>query len=183
MPGVAVVVIDVQEAFFSGPNAAYRGAEVIDGINRLTAAARAAGAPVFIVQHDEEGDPEVEHGSAGWQLPASLVRTDDDILVRKSVGDSFHETPLKAHLDRLGVDRLLICGYATEFCVNTGARRAALLGYRTTIVSDLHTTQHTSELTPEQIVAHYNLVWTHSSLSGNRVSVRPLAEVLATELA
>jgi len=183
MPGVAVVVIDVQEAFFSGPNAAYRGVEVIDGINRLTAAARAAGAPVFIVQHDEEGDPEVEHGSAGWQLPASLVRTGDDILVRKSVGDSFHETPLKAHLDRLGVDRLLICGYATEFCVNTGARRAALLGYRTTIVSDLHTTQHISELTPEQVVAHYNLVWTHSSLSGNRVSVRPLAEVLATELA
>jgi nicotinamidase-related amidase len=171
MAGVAVVVIDVQQAFFSGPNASYRGAEVIDGINRLTAAARAAGAPVFIVQHDEAGDPEVEHGSEGWQLPASLVRTGDDILVSKSVGDS------------LGIDRLLICGYATEYCVNTGARRAALLGYQTTVVSDIHTTQHTSDLTPEQIVAHYNHVWAHSSLSGNRISVRPLADVLATEFA
>jgi nicotinamidase-related amidase len=183
MAGVAVVVIDVQEAFFSGPDGAYRGAEVIDSINRLTAAARAAGAPVFIVQHDVTGDPEVEFGSAGWQLPASLARREGDILVRKSVGDSFHETPLKGHLDRLGIDRLLICGYATEYCVNTGARRAALLGYQTTIVSDIHTTQHTSALTPEQIVAHYNHVWAHSSLSGNRISVRPLANVLATEFA
>jgi nicotinamidase-related amidase len=111
------------------------------------------------------------------------VRTGDDILVSKSVGDSFHETPLKAHLERLGIDRLLICGYATEYCVNTGARRAALLGYQTTVVSDIHTTQHTSDLTPEQIVAHYNHVWAHSSLSGNRISVRPLADVLATEFA
>jgi nicotinamidase-related amidase len=173
MAGVAVVVIDVQQAFFSGPNASYRGAEVIEGINRLTAAARAAGAPVFIVQHDEEGDPEVERGSEGWQLPASLVRTGDDLLVSKSVGDSFHETPLKA----------LICGYATEYCVNTGARRAALLGYQTTVVSDIHTTQHTSDLAPEQIVAHYNHVWAHSSLSGNGISVRPLADILATEFA
>jgi nicotinamidase-related amidase len=183
MAGVAVVVIDVQDAFFSGPNAAYRGAEVIDGINRLTAAARESGAPVFIVQHDEDGDPEVAYGSAGWQLPAALERRDGDILVRKSVGDSFQDTPLKAELDRLGIDRLLICGYATEYCVNTGARRAALLGYQTTVVSDIHTTQHTSALTPEQIVAHYNHVWTHSSLSGNRIAVRPLAEVLTTEFA
>jgi nicotinamidase-related amidase len=183
MAGIAVVVIDVQQAFFSGPNASYRGAEVIDGINRLSAAARAAGAPVFIVQHDEADDPEIVYGSEGWQLPASLVRTSEDILVRKSVGDSFQETPLKAHLDRLGIDRLLICGYATEFCIDTGARRAALLGYRTTVVSDLHTTQQTSDLSPEQIVAHHNRVWAHSSMSGNRVSVRPLADILAAEFA
>jgi nicotinamidase-related amidase len=111
------------------------------------------------------------------------VRAGGDILVSKSVGDSFHETPLKTHLERLGIDRLLICGYATEFCVNTGARRAALFGYQTTVVSDIHTTQHTSDLTPEQIVAHYNHVWAHSSLSGNRISVRLLADVLATEFA
>jgi len=183
MAGVAVVVIDVQQAFFSGPNAAYRGDAVIDGINQLTAAARAAGAPVFIVQHDVPGDEEVEFGSEGWQLPASLVRSGEDRLVRKSVGDSFHETSLKDQLDRLGVDRLLICGYATEYCVNTGARSAAQLGYRTTVVSDLHTTQQGPDLLPAQIVEHHNRVWTQSSLQGNRLAVRPLADVLATEFA
>ena len=183
MAGLAVVVIDVQQAFFSGPNAAYRGDAVIDGINRLTAAARVAGAPVFVVQHDETGDPELEFGSEGWQLPASLVRTGDDILVRKSVGDSFHETSLKDQLDRRDVTRLLICGFATEYCVNTGARSAALLRFQTTVVSDLHTTQRGPVLTPAQIVEHHNRVWAHSSLQGNRIVVRPLADILATEFA
>jgi nicotinamidase-related amidase len=183
MAGVAVVVIDVQHAFFSGPNAAYRGDAVIDGINRLTAAARAAGAPVFIVQHDEPGDDEVEFGSEGWELPDSLVRTDNDRMLRKSVGDSFHETSLKEQLDELGIDRLLVCGYATEYCINTGVRSAALLGYRTTVVSDLHTTQQGPDLTPAQIVEHHNRVWARSSLQGNRLAVRPLADVLATEFA
>jgi nicotinamidase-related amidase len=183
MAGVAVVVIDVQRAFFSGPNAAYRGDAVIDGTNRLTAAARAAGAPVFIVQHDEPGDEEVEFGSEGWELPDSLVRTDDDRMLRKSVGDSFHETTLNQQLDELGIDRLLVCGYATEYCINTGVRRAALLGYRTTVISDLHTTQQGPDLTPAQIVEHHNRVWASSSLQGNWLAVRPLAEVLATEFA
>ena len=183
MSGVAVVATDVQQAFFSGANASYRGAGVIDGINRLTAAARAAGAPVFIVRHDEEGDPEPGYGSEGWQLPAGLVRTGDDILTRKPVGDPFHETPLRAHLDRPGTGRLVICGYATGFCVDTGARRAALPGSRTTVVSGLHTTRQTSHLTPGQVVAHDNRVWEHCSMQGNRVSVRPLADVLATESA
>ena len=50
MAGAAVVVIDVQRAFFFGLDAAYRGDEVVAGINRLTGAARAVGAPVFFVQ-------------------------------------------------------------------------------------------------------------------------------------
>ncbi|RFU43983.1 isochorismatase family protein [Paraburkholderia sp. DHOC27] len=182
MAGVAVVVVDVQHAFFSGPNAAYRGDAVIDGINRLTAAARSGGVPVFIVQHEEPGD-EVEYGSEGWELPDSLVRTDDDRLLRKSVGDSFHKTSLQAQLDALGVDRLLVCGFATEYCINTSIRSAALLGYKTTVISDLHTTQAGPGLTPAQIVEHHNWVWNTSSLQGNPVTVRPLAEVLATEFA
>jgi nicotinamidase-related amidase len=183
MAGVAVLVIDVQHAFFSGSNAAYRGDAVIDGINQLTAAARAAGAPVFIVQHDEPGDEEVEFGTEGWELPASLVRTDGDRMLRKSLGDSFHGTTLKEQLDALGIDRLLVCGFATEYCVNTGARSAALLGYKTTVVSDLHTTQQGPDLTPAQIVQLHNRVWATTSLQGNRLAVRPLADVLATEFA
>ena len=183
MAGVAVMVIDVQREFFCGPSASYRGEEVIDGINRLTAAARAARAPVFFIQHDGAPGAEVALGTEGWQLHPALLRTGDDCIMHKTVGDSFHETTLDGHLDRLGIDRLLVCGYATEFCVDTAARRAVTLGYRTTVVSDLHTTQQRPHLTPEQIVAHHNWVWANSSMAGNRVSVSPLSDVLMRELA
>ncbi|WP_133651126.1 cysteine hydrolase family protein [Paraburkholderia flava] len=183
MTDLAVLVIDVQKAFFFGPDAAYRGDEVVDGINRLTGAARAAGVPVFFVQHDGEAGDEVEPNTDGWQLHPGLVRNDADAVVNKAVGDSFHETRLADLLARRGVERVLICGYATEFCIDTGARSAASLGFRTTIVGDLHTTQHTSALTPKQLVDHYNQLWPRTSLSGNRVGVRLLSDVLATELA
>ncbi|MGH8781839.1 cysteine hydrolase family protein [Paraburkholderia sp.] len=183
MTDLAVLVIDVQKAFFFGPDAAYRGDEVVDGINRLTDAARASGVPVFFVQHDGAAGDDVEPHTDGWHLHPGLVRNDKDAVVNKTVGDSFHETPLADTLARHGVKRLLICGYATEFCVDASARRAAFLGYRTTIVGDLHTTQHTSALTPKQIVDHYTQLWPRCSLSGNRIGVRTLSDVLATEFA
>ncbi|WDD96206.1 cysteine hydrolase [Burkholderia sp. FERM BP-3421] len=179
----AVIVIDMQRGLLQGANPAHRVDEVVAGINRLTAAARAAGAPVCFVQHDGDADDDIVPGTPGWELHAGLERRDDDWSVRKTVGDAFHDTPLAAELDRHGVDGLVLCGYATEFCVDSTARRAALLGYRTTVVADLHTTNDRPVLNAAQVVAHHNFTWKNSMLSGNPVTPRPLADVLATEFA
>lgn len=183
MSRVAVIVIDVQQMFFSGPSSAYRGREVIDGINRLTSAARGANAPVVFVQHESDADGPLARGSDAWQLPAALNREQTDASIYKRVGDSFENTPLRDKLQQNDIDSVLICGYASEFCVNATARRAELLGLRTTIVSDLHTTQDKPHLAADKIVEHQNFVWANSSMSGKRVQVRPLADILQTEFA
>lgn len=183
MSGVAVIVIDVQQMFFSGPSPAYRGEAVIDCINRLTAVARKANAPVFFVQHESDANGPLARGSDAWQLPAALVREQTDASIYKTVGDSFHETPLADQLRQQDIDSVVICGYASEFCVNATARRAELLGLRTTIAADLHTTQDKPHLAADKIVEHQNFVWTNSSMTGKRVKVRPLADILQTEFA
>lgn len=183
MPGIAVIVIDVQHMFFCGREPAYRAGEVIDGINLLTKAARRANAPVFFVQHESDADGPLARGSEAWQLPAALIREQKDRSVYKNVGDSFQHTSLAEQLRQNGIDSVLLCGYATEFCVNATARRAELLELHTTVVSDLHTTHSKPHLTADKIVEHQNFVWTHSSMSGKRVKVRPLADVLQTEFA
>jgi nicotinamidase-related amidase len=181
MAGVGVIVIDMQQALLAGATPPYRVAAVVDGINRLTAAARKAKAPVWFVQHAD--DDELAPNSDGWQLHSELKLEDTDRLIGKRYGDSFHETPLQSQLQRDGIDRVVLCGYASEFCVTTAARRASLLGYRTTVVSDLHTTEDKPHITAAQIVAHQNYTWEHSSLAGNPISVRPLADVLRAEFA
>ncbi|KVO32773.1 hydrolase [Burkholderia ubonensis] len=183
MADTAVLVIDMQRGLVQRARPAYRLDDVVAGINRLTAAARAAGAPVCFVQHDGDADDDIVPGTPGWELHANLATADGDWRIRKCVGDSFHETPLAAQLDRHGIRSVLICGYATEFCVDSAARRAALLGYRTTVVSDLHTTNERAHLTAAQIVAHHHFIWKNNSLSGNAVTPRTLADVLATEFA
>ncbi|WP_323123116.1 cysteine hydrolase family protein [Burkholderia alba] len=183
MAKTAVIVIDMQRGLLQRARPAHRLADVVAGINRLTAAARAAGAPVCIVQHDGDADDDVVPGTPGWQLHADLERSGDDWLVRKRFSDAFHDTPLAADLDRAGIDSVILCGYATEFCVDSTARRAALLGYRTTVVSDLHTTNERSHASAAQIAEHHNFIWKNCSFSGNAVTPRPLDDVLATEFA
>lgn len=181
MSRIAVIVIDVQKKFFSGQAAAYRANDVIDGINRVTDAARSKDAPVFFVQHESDANGPLAHGSDAWQLPASLVREQNDGTIFKTVGDSFQNTSLAEQLREKDIDSVLLCGYASEFCVNATARRAELLGLRTMVVSDLHTTHDKPHLTADKIVEHQNFVWTNSSMSGRRVRVLGLADVLETE--
>ncbi|KGX03734.1 isochorismatase family protein [Burkholderia pseudomallei MSHR640] len=142
-----------------------------------------AGAPVCFVQHDGGADDDVVPGTPGWRLHAELTCADADWRIRKRASDAFHGTPLAAQLAAHGVDAVVICGYASEFCVDSAARRAALLGYRTTVVSDLHTTNDRAHLSAVQIVAHHNFIWSHCSFSGNGVAPRPLDEVIAAEFA
>ena len=44
--------------------------------------------------------------------------------MRKTTPDSFLRTTLSDELEAAGASRLVICGYATEFCVDTTVRRA-----------------------------------------------------------
>ncbi len=61
----------------------------------------------------------------------------------------------------------------------TTAGTARLPGDRR--VRDLYTTNEHAHLSAAQIVAH--IIWENNSLSGNAVTPRPLADVLATEFA
>ncbi|WP_335340099.1 isochorismatase family protein [Collimonas pratensis] len=54
------------------------------------------------------------------------------------------------------VDHLVICGYASEFCVDTTVRSAAAQGYPVTLVSDAHTTHDKPHASGQQIRTHEN---------------------------
>jgi nicotinamidase-related amidase len=116
-------------------------------------------------------------------LPAALHREAGDVSIHKTVGDAFHETALEASLREHGIDSVVLCGYATEFCVNATARRAELLGLRTIIAADLHTTADKPHLAADKIVEHQNFVWSHSSMTGNGVTVSALSDILLKEFA
>lgn len=150
----ALLVIDVQRALFETEPPPYEAAEVVRKINALAARARGAGAPVFHIQHEDAGT--LAHGSEGWQLPAPLDVQPGDGRVRKTTPDSFHRTDLGERLAAEGIVRLVVAGYASEFCVDTTVRRAAALGYPVTIAADAHTTHDKPHATGASIRAHHN---------------------------
>ena len=60
----------------------------------------------------------------------------DDIVVTKDVNSGFVGTSLEIQLRRAGINRLVVVGFFTNFCVETTVRMAGNLGFDTYLVED-----------------------------------------------
>jgi nicotinamidase-related amidase len=172
----ALLVIDVQRGLFEAEPPPDEAREVLERINGLTGRARAVSVPVIFVQHEAEGTP-LQHGSDAWQLDRRLSVDSADLRVRKRTPDSFLRTDLGARLKALGTKRLIICGYASDFCVDTTTRSAATQGFDVVLVSDAHTTHDRIHATGAQIRAHENATLPHLAL-GPVIELLPARDVV-----
>ncbi|WP_395702856.1 cysteine hydrolase family protein [Aquabacterium sp.] len=172
----ALLVIDVQAALFDSNPPPDDGAAVVERINALAERARAARVPVIYIQHEREGTP-LAHGSPGWSLAPGLQPAEADARVRKSTPDSFLNTRLEPLLQELDIRHLVICGYASEFCVDTTTRRALGLGYTVTLAADAHTTHDKPHASGAQIRAHENATLPDLTSFGPPARAVPAAQI------
>jgi len=148
----AFLVIDMQQALLTG---AYRETEVVDVVNALSHRVRAAGAPVFFIQHNHSSFAPMMQGAAGWQIHASMDRQPTDQLLEKTASDSFYRTDLEERLRALSVRELIVTGLQTEFCVDATCRAALSRDFDVVLVADGHTTGN-SHLPAQTIIEHHN---------------------------
>lgn len=172
----ALVVIDVQRGLLEPEPQPFEASEVVEKINRLASAARAAGSPVIFVQHERDGTP-LEYGSKSWDLVEGLVVQEDDLRVRKKTPDSFLITELQAMLESQAVARVVVAGYASEFCVDTTCRRAAALGYEVILAADAHTTHDKAHATAAAIRLHENATLPGITSFGPSITAKSAASV------
>jgi len=168
----ALLVIDVQNGMFADDDPVYQGAELLATIGDLLAKARAADAAVIYVQHNGGPGHPLEPDSAGWPIHPAIAPAAGEPVIGKTTPDSFHETRLQAELEARGVVKLVVAGIQTEICVDTTCRRAASLGYQTTLVRDAHSTWDSRTLSAVQIIAHHN-----DTLDGWFVTPKPASEI------
>jgi nicotinamidase-related amidase len=152
----ALVVIDVQQGLFPPSRPAYRGAEVVTRIAALLARARARRVPIFHIQHDGGPGHILARGSAGWAVHEAVCPIVGEPVIEKRHCSAFQETDLYERLVRAGIDKIVLAGLQTEYCVDTTCRAASALGFRIILASDAHTTFDTNVLSAAQIIAHHN---------------------------
>ncbi len=159
MKKTAFLVIDVQSGLFGGVDALYQEKVLIKTINGLIDKARRSDVPIFWIQHceAEEGNP-LHPDLKGWQIHPELNRGEKDVYVRKSHPDSFQDTRLEKELDSRGVEKLIVAGLQTEYCIDTTCRRAYSLGYEVILIEDGHSTYDNEDFSAEQIIRHHNKV-------------------------
>ncbi|QQE77845.1 cysteine hydrolase family protein [Alicyclobacillus sp. SO9] len=152
----ALLVIDVQVGMFLESDPVYSGSLLLDRIHGLLEKTRAAGMPVFYVQHNAGvGDP-LEPNTPGWNIHPDITPLDGDIIIHKSTPDAFYKTNLQNELDSRHIRRLVLAGIQTEICVDTTCRRAFSLGYEAVLVKDAHSTWDRGNLRAKDIIAHHN---------------------------
>ena len=173
----ALLIVDMQVACFACEPPRYDADGVVRRINALAEAMRHQGLVVWIRHTEPAGD--FVRGSAGWQVLSALVTMPGDCFVEKPACDSFLETNLDALLQQRGVHELIICGCASDFCVDTTVRAAGSHGYAVTVASDAHTTRDRPHLCATGVIQHHNYVWADFILPrGRTIRVVPTAQLL-----
>jgi len=159
-----MIVVDMQAGLLAGPPK-HDLEGVIDRINRLAAMLRARGGKIIWIRHCGRGD-DFACGEPGWAFLPELDRKQADLVVEKTLNDPFAGSGLQTVLTQLAPERLLITGWATDFCVDSTVRSAVSHNHDVVVVSDGHTLSDRPHLDAPTVIRHHNWVW--SDLIRNR---------------
>jgi nicotinamidase-related amidase len=146
----AVILVDVQNDFFTGPLKIKRDINIVEPLQRLVMAARKNDVPVFYsIDAHYPQDVEVirkwgNHaikGTQGAQVIAELKPDEvKDYIVEKRTYSGFYETGLDPLLRSLykgeGVKTIILGGLHTNMCIRHTSADAFFRGYQIVIAKD-----------------------------------------------
>ncbi|MFC3532360.1 cysteine hydrolase family protein [Vogesella facilis] len=138
-PKRALIVIDVQNEYFSGKlGISYPDPAItLPNVGRAMDAANAAGIPVVVVQHiTPPGTPIFAEGSHGAALHPSIAGRPHDHLISKQQASCFTGTDLAAWLRARDIDTLSIVGYMTHNCDAATVLHASHDGWQVELLAD-----------------------------------------------
>jgi nicotinamidase-related amidase len=172
-----MIVVDMQVGLLSGPpKHDLKG--VITRINRLADMVRNRPGKVIWIRHCGRRDDDFAPGKRGWSFLPEMDHRPADLVVRKTLNDPFAGTDLQAILSAIGPERVLVTGWATDFCVDATVRSAVSHDYNVVVVGDGHTLNDRPHLDARSVIRHHNWIW--SELITNRlIRIAPAAELLA----
>lgn len=172
----AMIVVDMQVDLLKGePKHDLHG--VVDRINLLAAMIRSSPGELVWIRHCGGTGEDFERQSTGGEFLPELDVAPDDIVVEKTLNDPFVGTSLRERLNVIAPERVLIAGWATDFCVDATVRSAVSNNYRVVVVSDGHTLSDRPHLSAPAVIEHHNWIW--SGLITNRsIEIRTTADLL-----
>ncbi|HEL1750768.1 TPA: cysteine hydrolase [Streptococcus suis] len=150
----ALLVIDIQNLLVE--EKPYAIAERLTLWQDSLAQARQAGLEVIHVRHH---DQELVKGTADWEIHSTVAPLASEKIFDKTFNSAFKETGLHAYLQEKGIEQLIIMGMATNFCIDTRVKVAFEYGYQLAIIKDGTTTGYSGKLDAEDLIDHYQNIW------------------------
>ncbi|QEX20020.1 hydrolase [Hypericibacter terrae] len=165
----ALLVVDVQQIYTVKGNELYckNAGQTVKRINQLIERFTAKKAPVIFIRHVHKldgsdlgrmfdfagpaSDFSFKEKSAAVAYDEKLAVPAKPIEIVKSRYSSFAGTGLHEKLKKLGVTRVVVTGFMTNFCCDTTARDAHDLDYYVDFVLDATGTPGTAKMDQDQV--------------------------------
>jgi nicotinamidase/pyrazinamidase len=154
-PADALIVVDMQNDFLPGGALGVpRGDEVIEPIRQLIALYRGRGLPVYVTRDwhpadhcsfKDQGGPWPPHcvaDTSGAEFSAALDLTDGVKAISKATSaqldaySAFNGTELADELRDRHVERVAVCGLATDYCVLQSVLDALALRFKAIVLPE-----------------------------------------------
>lgn len=149
----AFIIIDVQNVLVE---TGFQTKSLLEKISYLQNQARSKNIEIIYVQHIENSEAQT---SEDWRLSALLSRKPNEKVFQKKYNSIFKETGLKEYLDKQGIEKLVLCGMQTEYCVDTSVKVAFEYGYQLIIPEGTCTTFDGKDIPAETINEFYEDIW------------------------
>ena len=132
-----LIIIDMQRGM-SATSAGDRNNPLAEQtIAKLLSHWRNIGGPVIHVRHmSKSPDSSFWPGQSGAEFQPALAPTENEHVVEKNVPDAFINTGLERWLHARGIKQLAIVGVSTNNSVESTARSAGNLGFKTYVIAD-----------------------------------------------
>lgn len=154
-PDDALLLVDIQNDFLPGGSLAVPdSAAIIPLVNSCIELFTARGLPVFasrdyhpadhisFVANGGQWPPHCVAGTSGaefhpdLQLPESVIIISKGTDAEREAYSALDSTPLTQMLEEMLIERLFVCGLATDYCVFASAKDLLAAGFLVTIITD-----------------------------------------------
>ena len=168
----ALMIVDVQKALID--EHPYDEKAFLARLKDLIRAARDSGVDVLYVRHDGgKGDP-LNYGEPGFEIYPDVAPQPGEMVFDKKYNSAFKETELERHLNARGIERLVLAGMQTEYCIDATCKSAFERGYNVVIPEGGTTTYDNPFLTADKLIKFYEkMIWNH-----NFARVAPLRDAI-----
>ena len=167
----ALLLVDVQKGvnevkYYGGPSGKRNNHSAEENMRCLLAEWRRLGKRVAFTRHNsrEINSPLKLELETGNQIEGLEVNG-PDIVVEKDVNSGFIGTSLELELRRSGINRLVVMGFYTNYCIETTVRMAGNLGFDTYLVHDacaaVNTLGHDGEYYEPDLVHNMSIASLH----------------------
>lgn len=154
----ALLVLDIMNAIFELPVPLHDPDGFVERVCGLLDRARARRVPVLHFRQIGPDGSLFAPGGRAREYDPRVAPLSDEISFDKREPDMFVGTSLADLLAERRVDEVVICGFASEACVDTTVRSAWAKGFRVVLAAGAHTTTGNAVLSAEQIVKHHEIV-------------------------